>query len=94
MDPPVLLQELSLALLIILLGSSGIPVFINVGTELPHRRRLNISRRLIRRVPKVFLEISPILDGIILVTTFRDLGLEVEDGFFLQELNFYPVTLA
>ena len=81
-------------MLIILLGISGIPVFINVGTEFPHRRRLNISRRLIRRVPEVFLKISPILDVILLVTPFRDLGLEVEDGLFLQEFNFYPVTLA
>ena len=81
-------------MLIIFIGGGGIPIFLNVGTELPHRRRLPIYRRPIRRVTKVFLKIIPIIDGIPLVTPFTDLGLAVENFLLLQAFNFGPVTLG
>ena len=67
---------------IIFLGGGGLPILLNIGTESPRRRRLPISRRLIRRLPEVFLNISPKIDGIPLVNTFKDLGTCVEHVLF------------
>ena len=93
MDPPILLQEHGFDFLIIFLGVGVLPIFLNVGTELPHRRRLPISRRLTRRVPKFFLENIPIIYGIPIVTIFRDLGIAIDNCLFLQAFNFGPVPL-
>ena len=94
LESPILLQELGLDLLITFLGGGGLPIFLNVVTELPHRSRLSISRRIIKRVPKVCLKISSITYGIILVTSFGDLGIAIENCLFLQAFNIGPVPLA
>ena len=83
LDSPILIRGLGFAFLIIFLGGGGLPIFINVGTELPHRRRLTIPRRLIRRVTKVLFKIIPAIYGLTRVTLFRDLGIAVEDVIFL-----------
>ena len=44
MEDLILLQELGFNFLIIFLGGGGIPIFINVGTEFPHRMGLTIHR--------------------------------------------------
>ena len=71
LESPILLQELGLALLITFLCGGGLPIFLNVVTELPHRSRLSIYRRLRRRVPKLFFKIIPIIYVITLVTPFK-----------------------
>ena len=81
-------------MLVIFIGGGGLPIFVNVGPEFPHRRRISIHRRLTRRVLKLFLKISPIIYDITLVTTFRELGLAVENCLFLQAFSFGPVTPA
>ena len=80
--------------MIIFLGGSGLPIFLNVGTESPHRRRITIFRRLIRRVTRVLLKMIPIIDVLTLVTNFGYLGISVEDYLFLQAFNFGPVPLS
>ena len=75
LESPILICELGFALLIIFLGGGGLPIFINVCIELPHMRRLKISRRLVSRLPKVLLKIRPIIDVLTLVTPFRELGI-------------------
>ena len=94
MEAPILLQDLGFALLIIFICGSGLPIFISLGTEFPHRRSLPISRRLIMRLSKVLLKFSPIIYGLPPVTPFRDLGLAVDDLPFIQAFNFGPVPLA
>ena len=78
MEAPILLQDLGFTLLIIFLCGGGLSIFLNIGTEFPHMRRLTISRRLIKIVPKFLLKNSPIIYGILLVTHFRELGLAVD----------------
>ena len=80
--------------MIIFLGYSGLPVFLNVGTKLTHITSLHIYRRLIRKVTNVFLKTCPTIYGLTLVTTFRDLGLAIEDFLFIHTFNFGPVPLA
>ena len=79
---------------LIFLGGGGLTIFLNVGTEFPHRSRLLIYRILIRRVTKVFLKISPLIYGIPLVTIFRDHGLSVDYDLFIQASNLGPVPMA
>ena len=94
MEAPILLQGIGFALLVIFLGGGSLQIFINVSTEFPHRRRLPVSRRLIRRVTKVLLKILPIVDGLPIVNPSVELGLAVENFLFLQAFNFGPVPLA
>ena len=94
MEATILLQNLCFYLLTIFLGGGGLLIFLNVVTELLHMRRLPISSIIIRRVTKVLLKMIPIIDGIPLVTPYRDLGLAVEDGMFFQAFNFGTVHLS
>ena len=94
LDPPILLQDLGFALLIIFICGNGLPISINLGTELPHKRRMYISRIIISMLPKVFLKISPIIYGLPLVTPFRNLGLTVDNCLFLHTFNFSTVPLV
>ena len=57
MDSSILIQEIGFALLIIFRYVSGIPTFLNIETELPHRRRLYISMRLTRRLTRISLKL-------------------------------------
>ena len=77
MEANILLKVTGFDLLIVFIGGGGLPIFLNVGKELTHRRRLNIYRRLIKRVPKVLLETSPIIYVTPLLTLFRDLVLAI-----------------
>ena len=83
MEATILLQNLCFYLLTIFLGGGGLLIFLNAVMELLHMRRLPISSIIIRRVTKVLLKMIPIIDGIPLVTPYRDLGLAVEDDPFL-----------
>ena len=71
-----------------------LPIFLNVDTEFLYRRSLPICLRLAVRLTKVFLKNSPIVDGLLLVTPFRYLGLAVEHFLFLRALNFGPFPLV
>ena len=94
LEDHILLQYIGFALLIIFLGDGGIPIFLNVGTEFPHRRRLTISRRLVSRVSKVFFKNIPIIDGFLLVNYFRELGLAAEYSLFPRAFNLSPDHLS
>ena len=55
--------------------------------------RLTISRRLIRKLPKILFKSIPTIDGLPLVTPLRYLGLVVEDDLLLHAFNFVTVPL-
>ena len=79
---------------IIFIGGGGLTIFLNVVTELPHKRSLPIYRRLSRRVTGVLLKIIPIVYGMPFVILFRDLGLAVDYCLFPQAFNFDRVPLC
>ena len=77
LDSPILLWDILFSLLIIFLGGGGLPIFLNVGTELTHRRRMPNYSILIRKVPMVFFKNSSIIHVLPIVNPFRYLVLNV-----------------